>query len=134
MVWQYNVSKATELAPKSSTMVSLQLYISFDLLTAVRGVLLKRCSQKFRKIHKKTHVNFAKFLRTLFLQNASGRLLLKIIQWKTKNSHQFNFSVLRWSFFRLNFYNNIMRPYLQIFYDHKNYNMITLLHPKTYPN
>ena len=65
----------------------------------------KRCSWKFRKIHRKTPVpeslfnkvaglrpatllkkrlwhrcfpvNFAKFLRTPFLQNTSGRLLLK---------------------------------------------------------
>ena len=40
----------------------------------------KRCSQKFRKIHRKTpvpeSVNFVKFLRTPFLQNTFGRLLL----------------------------------------------------------
>ena len=53
----------------------------------------KRCSQKFRKIHRKHlcrpatllkkrlwhkcfHVNFAKFLRTAFLQSTSGRLIL----------------------------------------------------------
>ena len=56
----------------------------------------KRCSQKFHKIHRKVAglrpatlfkkslwhrcfpVNFAKFLRTPFLQNTSGRLLLRI--------------------------------------------------------
>ena len=52
---------------------------------------IKRCSQKFCKIHRKTPVpefkkqrlwhkcflvNCAKFLRTLFLQNTCGRLLL----------------------------------------------------------
>ena len=53
-----------------------------------RGVLLKRCSQKFHKIHRETPVpatllkkrlwhrcfpvNFMKFLRTPFLQNTSG--------------------------------------------------------------
>ena len=44
----------------------------------------KRCSEKFCKMHRKTKslcrrcfpVNFAKFLRTPFLQNTSGRLLL----------------------------------------------------------
>ena len=45
----------------------------------------KRCSEKFRKINRKTSVpkslylrpvNFGKFLRTPFLQNTSGRLLL----------------------------------------------------------
>ena len=45
--------------------------------------LKKRCSQKFRKIHRKTSVtekhfpvDFAKFLRKPFFQNISGRLLL----------------------------------------------------------
>ena len=54
----------------------------------------KRCSKKFRKSHRKIPVpeslfikketqhscfpvNFAKFLRTPFLQNTSGRLLLR---------------------------------------------------------
>ena len=39
----------------------------------------KRCSQKFLIIHGKTPVpvNFEKFLRTPFLQNTSGRLLLE---------------------------------------------------------
>ena len=53
-----------------------------------KGVL--RSFQKFRKIHRKTpvlkkslwhrcfSVSFAKFLRTAFLQNISGRLILKI--------------------------------------------------------
>ena len=46
----------------------------------------KRCYGKFRRIHKKTSVpeslfwcflvNFAKFVRTPFLQNSTGRLLL----------------------------------------------------------
>ena len=39
----------------------------------------KMCSKKFRKIHRKTPVNFAKFLRTPFLQNHSGRLLLQVV-------------------------------------------------------
>ena len=55
----------------------------------------KRCSEKLRKIHRKTDlrpatllkqklwltwfpVNFAKFLRTTFLQNTSERLLLQL--------------------------------------------------------
>ena len=59
----------------------------------------KRCTKKFRKIHRKTYVpdlffnkvaglrhrcflvNFGKFLRTSFLQNTSGRLLLPIIYY-----------------------------------------------------
>ena len=50
----------------------------------------KRYSLKFHKIHRKTPlppltqvfpVNFVKFLRTSFLQNASGQLLLKV-GWK----------------------------------------------------
>ena len=71
---------------------------------ATRGVRKRWCSQKLRKIHMKKHVpetlfnnvgglrpatllkkslwhryfplNFTKFLRTTFLQNSSGRLLL----------------------------------------------------------
>ena len=51
----------------------------------------KRCFQKFHKIHKKRPVplkrpwhscfpvNFAKYLRTPFLQNTSGRLLLRFV-------------------------------------------------------
>ena len=39
----------------------------------------KMCSKKFRKIHRQTPVNFAKFLRTPFLQNPSGRLLLQVV-------------------------------------------------------
>ena len=48
----------------------------------------KGCYGKFRRIHKKTSVpkslfwcflvNFAKFVRTPFLQNSTGRLLLII--------------------------------------------------------
>ena len=38
----------------------------------------KRCFQKFHKIHRKTPVNFMKFLKTPFLKNTSGRLLLII--------------------------------------------------------
>ena len=55
---------------------------------AVRRVLSKRCYEKFRGIHQKTSmpeslfwcflVNFPKFVRTLFLQNSAGRLLLII--------------------------------------------------------
>ena len=47
------------------------------------GVLRKRFSLKFLKnsqetpVPEETPVNFAKFLRTPFLQNNSGRLLLK---------------------------------------------------------
>ena len=42
----------------------------------------KRCFEKYHKIHRKTPahrcflMNFVKFLRTPFLQNTSGRLLL----------------------------------------------------------
>ena len=41
----------------------------------------KSCSQKFRKIHRKTPAGlFAKFLRIPFLQNTSGRLILTNIE------------------------------------------------------
>ena len=51
-----------------------------------RMVLLKRCYEKFCRIHKKTFeslfwcflVNFAKFVRTSFLSNNTGLLLLII--------------------------------------------------------
>ena len=51
-----------------------------------RIVLLKRCYEKFCRIHKKRFeslfwcflVNFAKFIRTSFLSNSTGLLLLII--------------------------------------------------------
>ena len=52
------------------------------------GFFKKRCYEKFRRIYMKTseseslfwcfRVNLAKFLRTRFLQNSTGRLLLII--------------------------------------------------------
>ena len=67
-----------------------------DAEAATGGVLLKNVSWKFHNIHRKTlgpestllkkrpwhrcfSMNFAKFLRTPFLQNTSGRLLLWMI-------------------------------------------------------
>ena len=65
---------------------------------STRGVL-ERCSYKYRKIHRKTYVsvsfikkrlwpkcfpvNFAKFLRTIFLQDTSGPLSLKSFLFKS---------------------------------------------------
>ena len=76
----------------------------------------KRCSWKSRKIHRKASeacrpatllkkrlwhrcfpVNFAKFWRTLFLHNISGRLLLTIrIQYFYKKKDMLNFHHFSW--------------------------------------
>ena len=40
----------------------------------------KRCKAYNRLSHRCFHVNFAKFLRTAFSQNISGRLLLEVIR------------------------------------------------------
>ena len=87
---------------EQGTYYKLEQIVIQNAEAATRGVLLKkRCSQKFRKTHRKTltpesplykvpglrplrlwhrcfPVNFTKFLRTPFLQNMSGRLLPKI--------------------------------------------------------
>ena len=55
---------------------------------AIRGIMSKKVffkiSQNLQEslVPEKTPVNFAKFSRTPFLQNNSGRLLLKCGHWK----------------------------------------------------
>ena len=46
---------------------------------AIGGVLYEELFLEIHKIHRKTNVamNFAKFLRTAFLQNTSGQVLLE---------------------------------------------------------
>ena len=51
--------------------ISLQFYLFTEAVCAISATLLK-----MRLWHRCFHVNFAKFLRTSFSQNSSGRLLL----------------------------------------------------------
>ena len=72
-----------------------------------------RCSQKIHKIHKKTPapespVNFVKFLRTPFLSNTSGRLLLHLNNISTHSD-----SLLVTFLYLLTKSFNLMKTFLQ---------------------
>ena len=51
-------------------------YSEENIEAVVRRCSVKKCSYKFFKIHRKTSVNFAKFLRTTFFKEHFRRLLL----------------------------------------------------------
>ena len=73
----------------------------FNKITGLRtATLLKK-----RLLHRCFPVNFAKFLRTPFLQNSSGRLLLKVflIFNYLKGKARFHTFLVIFSFFRSDF-------------------------------
>ena len=85
---------------------------------ATGGVL--RCLRpatllKNRLWHRFFPVNFAKFLRTFFLQNTSGRQLLSGLLWKyVRNSH-WNCSVKKFAkFLRTSILKNIYEEHLHL--------------------